>query len=67
MKNFRSAVLKEAYERGGFRERYAMDFGKKKTVTISGHRCYKFTYSEKDTYQDANGATYDPVKKEWVN
>lgn len=67
MKNFRSAVLKEAYEKGGFRERYAMDFGEKKTVTIGGHKCCRFTYSKEDAYQDANGATYDTVKKEWVN
>ena len=67
MRNLRGAILKEAYKKGGFRERYAMDFGEKKVVSMGGHRCYRFTYSEKDTYQDANGATYDAVRKEWVN
>lgn len=67
MRTQRSEVLKEAYRNGGFRERYAIDFGKKETVTIRGHRCYRFTYSEKDTYQDANGAVYDAVTKQWIN
>lgn len=63
----KTAAMREAYENGGFRERYAMDFGKRETVTIRKHRCWKFTYSEKDTYQDGNGAIYDTVTKQWIN
>ena len=67
MRTQKSAALREAYENGGFRERYAMDFGKKEQITVRGHRCWKFTYSEKDSYQDANGAVYDTAAKQWIN
>lgn len=50
----------------GWRENYAMDKGGSEIVYINNHKCYKFTYSEKDTYQDANGATFDTVRGVWI-
>ncbi len=65
MKRFKSAEMQTAYNVGGFRERYAMEHGNKTTVYINGNKCYKFTYSQYKEYQDANGALYDTVRKEW--
>lgn len=65
MKNFRSLEMKKAYEKGGFRERFAMENGNRSTVFINGHKCYKFTYSKNKEYQDANGALYDTETKSW--
>ena len=67
MKRYRSEEMKTAYEKGGYRERYAMDNGNKTVVYINNHKCYKFTYSQYAEYQDANGATYDTVTKNWIN
>lgn len=58
---------KNAYEKGGFRERYAMDNGVCKVVYINGHKCLKYTYEASEEYQDANGAIYDTVTKTWIN
>ena len=58
---------KEAYEAGGFRERYAMDHGTKEIKTINGHRLWIFRYSPDNDYQDANGATFDCKSRRWVN
>lgn len=58
---------REAYESGGFRERYAMEHGKKTVKFIRGHKCFKYTYSPMEEYQDANGATYDTVERRWIN
>lgn len=63
----KSEEMKKAYNAGGFRERYAMKYGKKTIVTISGHKCYKFTYSTRNKYQDANGATFDTVRGCWIS
>ena len=57
----------EAYHNGGFRERYAMQNGTKKTIYVNGHRCFKYTYSNANEYQDANGATYDTIAKKWID
>lgn len=62
----RSFELKEAYEKGGNRERYAMDNGNKSVVYVRGHKCFKYTYSLHKEYQDANGATYDTVTRNWI-
>lgn len=62
-----SKIMIEAYEKAGFRERYAMDNGNRSTVYINGHKCYKFTYSKYNEYQDANGAIYDTVYKCWID
>ena len=66
MANYTSKIMIEAYEKAGFRERYAMDNGNRSTVYINGHKCYKFTYSKYNEYQDANGAIYDTVNKRWI-
>lgn len=63
---FRSEEMKTAYNNGGYRERYAMENGNKATVHVNGHKCFKFTYSRLNEYQDANGALYDTVAKKWV-
>ena len=65
MKNFRSLEMKKAYEKGGFRERFAMENGNRSIVFIDSHKCYKFTYSKNKEYQDANGALYDNETKSW--
>lgn len=58
---------KEAYDAGGYRERYAMEHGEKEVKNVSGHRLWIFRYSPDDPYQDANGATYDLKERRWVN
>lgn len=58
---------REARERAGFREKYAMEHGKARKIKANGKVFYKFTYSKEDSYQDANGATYDATRKAWVN
>ena len=67
MKNFRSQEMREAYNNGGYRERYAMENGNKSVIYVHGQKCYKFTYSTSKEYQDANGATYNTVTKDWIN
>ena len=56
-----------AYNSAGFRERYAMINGNATKIFINGELCYKFTYNKYDSYQDANGATYNTVRKCWVD
>ena len=56
-----------AREKAGCRERYAMENGNASKAIINGNVCYRFTYSKKDNYQDANGATYDTVRKTWID
>lgn len=67
MKSYRSQEMRTAYKTGGYRERYAMEHGNKTTVYINGHKCLKFTYSERLEYQDGNGATYDTVAGKWID
>lgn len=67
MKRFNNPELKKAHERGGFRERYAMEHGNRATVYHGGEKCYKWTYSPAAEYQDANGATYNTARGVWVN
>ena len=56
----------EQFMRGGNRERFAMKYGDVSIIYINGHKCKKYTYSEYEEYQDANGATYDTVTKKWI-
>ena len=67
MKRFYTPELKKAYERGGFRERYAMEHGNRATVYINGEKCYKFTYNKRAEYQDANGAIYNTARGIWID
>lgn len=64
---YKSIEMREAYAAAGFRERFAMMNGNKTIIYICGHKCFKFTYSEKDIFQDANGAIYNTVTKKWIN
>lgn len=57
----------EQFLKAGYRERYAIKNGNKNIKYINGHKCYVYTYSEDKEYQDANGATYDTVTKNWIN
>lgn len=67
MKNYRSKEMKEAYNAGGYRERYAMEYGNKTVIYIDGVKCFRFTYSAEMEYQDANGAIYNTVSGYWIN
>lgn len=64
---FASKEKQLAYYLGGWRERYAMEHGNATTIYINGDKCIKYTYSIRDPYQDANGAIYNTVKKQWIN
>lgn len=63
----RKTEEQRAFKNAGFRERYAMEHGKKEVKIINKHRCIKYTYSNEKEYQDANGATYDTVTNNWIN
>lgn len=67
MKIFRSQEMKEAYNNGGYRERFAMEHGKKSIIYVHGKKCFKFTYSIDIDYQDGNGAIYNTVTKSWID
>lgn len=67
MKNYKSIEMRKAYNNGGYRERYSMENGNKAVIYVNGNKCFKFTYSASKEYQDANGATYDTVRKSWIN
>ncbi len=64
---FRSNEKRAAYMAAGWRERYAMENGNATTIYINGEKCIKYTYSSAAPYQDANGAIYNTVKKQWIN
>lgn len=61
-----SLIEKIAREKAGFREKYAMDHGVGKHVRDGNHHLICYTYSEDDSYQDANGAAFDVMEKRWV-
>ena len=67
MKQYRTEIMRKAYETAGCRERYAMENGNKTTIYVRGHKCFKFTYSINLEYQDGNGATYDTVTESWID
>lgn len=67
MKRFSSETMRKAYTVAGFRERYAMEHGNKSIIYINGVRCFKFTYSTAQPYQDANGATFDTARGVWIS
>ena len=59
-------LLFDAYTKGGYRERYAMDHGRPEMKMHGDHKVVRFWYDSKDDYQDANGATWDTVTKQWI-
>lgn len=67
MKNYKSAGMQKAYNAAGWRERYAMEHGNRTTIYIHGEKCYKFTYSPRAAYQDANGAIFNTARGAWIN
>lgn len=67
MRTYKSETMQKAYERAGYRERYAMEHGNKSVVYVNGQKCFKFTYSADLEYQDANGAIYNTVTKRWID
>lgn len=58
--------MMDAYEKGGYRERYAMEHGNKIEMWKDGQHFWKFTYSKLKPYQDANGALYNLDTGTWV-
>ena len=62
-----SAELKHAESVAGWRERYAMQHGTPRAVIQGGALCFRFEYSKKLPYQDANGAQYDTTRQRWTN
>lgn len=67
MRTYKSADMIRAYNAGGRRERYALENGNKTVIYVNGEKCYKFTYSPRKEYQDANGAVYNTVRGVWIN
>ena len=67
MKLYKSIEMQKAAREAGARELYAMENGNKTIIYINGHKCFKFTYSSRKEYQDANGATFDTVRGCWIN
>ena len=59
-------VFQKAYEIAGFRERFAMEHGSRRTYWSNGRKFIKFTYPESVPYQDANGATYCVTTGSWI-
>lgn len=57
-----------AYEKAGFRERYAMNnYATKEIKKVNNHKLWIFRYGTADPYQDANGATFDTKLLRWIN
>lgn len=56
----------QATTEAGWRERYAMKHGKPATKYENGEKLIIFTYSAREEYQDANGATYSATRRAWV-
>lgn len=67
MKRTMNKTMTKAYKEAGYRERYAMDNGNKSIIYVNGNKCYKFTYSKYNEYQDANGAIYDTIRECWIS
>lgn len=59
--------MAKARQTAGAREKFAMEIGNRQTIFANGHKCYKFTYSVYEPYQDANGATFDTVRGQWID
>lgn len=66
-KKYKSPDMIAAYNSAGAREKFAMENGNKTVIYVNGHKCFKFTYSARIEYQDANGSLYDTVTKSWID
>ena len=60
-------VKAKVLESAGYRELYAVINGEDHWYTENGKEYIKFTYSEDDPYQDANGAIYCVTEGRWVD
>lgn len=58
---------KQAMQAAGYREKFALENGTAQLVTVNGEKCYRFTYSKENEYQDANGAIYNTKRKVWID
>ena len=65
IKRYKNPDMIAAYNSAGVREKFAMENGNKAVVYVNDHKCFKFTYSARIEYQDANGALYDTIEKRW--
>lgn len=61
------STMSIARQTAGEREKFAIKYGNKNVIYIRSHKCYRFTYSRYLSYQDANGATFDTITKEWID
>lgn len=66
MSKIEKANLSNAREAAGYREKYAMDHGQRIVFFQNGKEFWKFSYSDTDEYQDANGATWDVKENKWI-
>lgn len=64
---YRSEDMKNAWETGGYREKFAVKRGNRSIIYVNNQKCLKFTYSKNLDYQDANGATFNTVTKQWID
>lgn len=55
-----------AKSKAGFRERFAMENGKKEKIIINGVLYYKYNYSSDLDFQDGNGCMFNTKILEWV-
>lgn len=60
------AYREDAYKRGGFRERYAVNNGTPRLAMFGCHRVIVYEYGKDDPYQDGNGAMYDVAMERWI-
>lgn len=56
----------KAYEKGGWRERYAIDHGTPTEMEYGGHKVIRWNYDKNDPYQDANGAMWSITEQRWI-
>lgn len=67
MNNTRTAKEAHAWRVAGWRERYAMQNGKKEKTLVNGRPCWRYVLAETDDHQNANGATFDTVRGVWID
>lgn len=67
MNETRGADMAKARALAGYREKYAIEHGNRRTEFRNGHKLIIFTYSKYLKYQDANGATFDATRGAWIN
>ena len=66
MSKLEKANFENARQSAGYREKYAMDHGKRVIIFQNGREYWKFSYSPDAEYQDANGATWDVAERKGI-